>query len=183
MLGQFTYWFFFILLAGCSTINAPATDNLKLRDAADARIDLGLGYLTTAQPQSAEKNLRLALEYQPKYSRAVAAMAYYYSYIGEVELAWQQYQQALTLKPLSGKIFNNYGVFLCQQQAFTEAMIYFEKAVLDERYQNKAESLENAGVCSLKAGNMASATHFFQRALRREPHLVVAKKQLALIEQ
>ncbi len=83
------------LFAGCVTVSdsqvAGGIDRLK---AADARVSLGLGYLSDGNRIKAKENLELALKYVPDYYRALYAIAYYYQQVGELSRAQEYYQNA-----------------------------------------------------------------------------------------
>ncbi|WP_299015774.1 type IV pilus biogenesis/stability protein PilW [uncultured Photobacterium sp.] len=171
------------LLIGCVTVdeagNKKEFDNIE---ASEARISLGLNYLESGQWQRARDNLELALKYAPDYYRAQNAMAYYYQRVDEPKQAEAMYKQALRDSPKNGDVRNNYGVFLCRQERYNEAIASFEKAIKQPYYYLTSASYENAGLCSLKSGDTEKALGYFEKALAYDPYRPKSMLQLAQLE-
>lgn len=171
------------LLVGCVTVdeagNKKEIDNIE---ASEARISLGLSYLETGQWQRARDNLELALDYSPRYYRAQNAMAYYYQQVDEPDAAEAMYRQALRDSPKNGDVQNNYGVFLCSQQRYDEAIAAFEKAIKQPYYYLTSASYENAAFCSLKSGGKQQAKDYFEKTLAYDPYRPKSMLQLAQLE-
>ncbi|MGF1715759.1 type IV pilus biogenesis/stability protein PilW [Photobacterium chitinilyticum] len=171
------------LLMGCVTVdeagNRNEIDNIEV---SEARISLGLSYLESGQWQRARDNLELALDYAPRYYRAQNAMAYYYQQVDEPAAAEKMYQRALRDSPENGDVKNNYGVFLCSQQRYDDAITAFEKAIKQPDYYQTSASYENAAFCSLKSGNKPQAKGYFEKALAYEPYQPKSMLQLAQLE-
>ncbi|MCQ1057034.1 type IV pilus biogenesis/stability protein PilW [Photobacterium sp. DNB23_23_1] len=169
-------WTMYLLLcsfmAGCVTVdesgNVPQSMN-KI-EASEARVTLGLGYLEKGQWQRARDNFELALRYAPRYYRAQNAMAYYYQRVDEPESAETMYRQALKDSPKNGDVRNNYGVFLCSQGRYDDAINEFERAIKQPYYYLTSASYENAALCSLEQGNQPQARGYFEKALSYDPY-------------
>ncbi|MEJ2764287.1 type IV pilus biogenesis/stability protein PilW [Photobacterium sp. MCCC 1A19761] len=171
------------VLAGCVTIDETGSlqrvDNIE---ASEARVTLGLNYLKAGQWQRARDNLEKALDFAPNYDRALGAMAYYYQQVDEPEAAEAMYRRALRQSPKNGDMQNNYGVFLCSQQRYDEAIAAFEKALKQPDYHQTSASYENAAFCSLKNGAGQQARDYFLKALAYDPHRPKSILQLARLE-
>ena len=55
---------------------------------------------------------------------------------------------------------NNYGVFLCRQKKYTEAIIHFLLATKDPAYLHVSDAYQNAAHCALKIPNRALADQY-----------------------
>ena len=172
-----------LLFSGCATVDV--VDNGKEFDAqaaSEARVNLGLSYFKAEQWQRARENLELALKYDPNYYRAQNAMAYYYQKVGENDAAEKMYIKALKNSPKNGDVLNNYGVFLCSEDRYKEAIDAFVKAVKQPNYYLISDSYENAGLCSRKQGNLKEAADYFENALSHDPYRPRSLLQLAQVE-
>lgn len=170
-------------LAGCATpVEKQKSSEFDSIRAADARISLGLGYLNSDRYQQAQQNLQQALRYAPDYYRALLSMAYYQQRVGESEKADRFYQQALRLAPDNGDVYNNYGVFLCEQRRFAAAKQAFLQAIAQPYYHRVSDSYENAAFCQLTAGERQSAKALFEKAVDHDPLRVRSGLQLAKLE-
>ncbi|QUJ68135.1 type IV pilus biogenesis/stability protein PilW [Photobacterium sp. GJ3] len=170
-------------LMGCVTVESPAKrQSVDPVAASDARVTLGLSYLERGQWQRAHLNLQKALDAAPAYPRAQLALAHYYQKVGENRSAEALYVRALQDSPKNGDVLNNYGVFLCSEDRYGEAISAFDRAVLQPDYFQVASSYENAALCSMKQGNATEAADYFRKTLDHEPYRPVAMLQLAKIE-
>lgn len=145
-----------VLLLGCVEIQ-------KI-DAADAEIQLGLAYLEQQSAMSAKKKFLLALQNAPKYSQSWDAMAYYMDMTGDKETAAKYYKYAIKLAPKDASVHNNYGVFLCKQGEYIQALQQFDLALADKNYLKTAQTNRNAGLCALKIPNTKLADAYFRRS-------------------
>lgn len=170
-------------LAGCVTINeAGKSQHVDNIEASEARVTLGLNYLKAGQWQRARDNLEKALDFAPNHDRALSAMAYYYQQVDAPEAAEAMYRRALRQSPHNGDVQNNYGVFLCSQQRYDEAIAAFEKALKQPDYHQTSASYENAAFCSLKKGARQQAMAYFGKALAYDPYRPKSILQLARLE-
>lgn len=196
-----------ILLAGCATerveVSGPraqqdadetreervgsSPDVRKAREpnweqAAKDRLNLGLQYLEKGQVARAKRNLDMAIKYKPDLPEVQYGMGYYYQRVKENELAEQHYRKAISLAPKSGYAHNIYGAFLCELRRYDDADDEFQDALEARDYDQQAVTLENAGVCALKAGKAELAESHFQRALSYNPSQPRALIELGNLE-
>ena len=111
------------LLAGCvssGTVDPLKTDQGR-REARDAYIQLGIGYLQQGAAGRAKTPLRKALEIDPRSADAHAALALVFQTEMENDLADKHYREALSARK-DARILNNYGSFLFEQKRYAEAM-------------------------------------------------------------
>ncbi|MBW8190866.1 type IV pilus biogenesis/stability protein PilW [Neiella marina] len=159
-------------LFGCVTETRIAGSNKKVIEqqsdpieAARTRVALGLRYLQNGDAAQAKYNLTRALQHAPELAEVHYSLAYYYQRVNESELAEASYQKALRYGPNDGSTMNNYGVFLCQQERYDEAMEQFIKAVREPSYIRVADAYENAGLCSLSQDQAEQARSYFDKVL------------------
>ncbi|GGI72562.1 type IV pilus biogenesis/stability protein PilW [Shewanella hanedai] len=145
--------------------------------AAQKRAQLGLTYLRRGNSQQAKYNLDKAIKFAPNIEDVHISMAYYYQTVGDLDNAEKSYRKAINASDASGDGFNNFGVFLCQQDKFKESEKMFLRAVKMPKYTRAGDSYENLGICSRKAGEINKAREYFSIALKYNP-----RSQSTLIE-
>ncbi|UGA55366.1 type IV pilus biogenesis/stability protein PilW [Vibrio sp. VB16] len=171
------------IVTGCVTVTEQDMGGRNSDiDAADARIELGLGYLADGNRLKARENLELAVKYAPNYYRTLNSIAYYYQLVGENTLAEQTYIKALRESPKNSEVLNNYGAFLCRLGQYEKADEFFTRAIKQPSNYQVVDSLENAAICSLKSGNRAKAEHYFTRSLDYDPHRYFSLLQLSKLK-
>src|SRR3546814_13686515 len=77
------------------------------------------------------------------------------------DLAGGYYARAAELAPEQGTALNNYGAWLCGNGRAAESLAWFDRALADPIYRQRASALANSGSFALKAGQTAHG----------EPHL------------
>lgn len=171
-----------LLLSGCTTNHPLAPTDIVLRQRADARIALGIGYLKQNDYRKARENFTTAIEYQPDYYRAQLAMAHYLVTVQQTQAAQALFQQALHDHPHNGQVLNNFGTFLCQQREFEQAQQLFLRAVNQPGYHRIADSYENAALCAAKSGQTQQARGYFENALAHQPDRTRSMFNLAQLD-
>ncbi len=181
-------------LAACSTTSTKTpTPNTTEADAekrevptdprrrAAIRLQLAVSYYQDGKFNVALDELKQALVLDPSYAEAHMMVAMVYNELGDDAHAQQSFQRALQLEPQNPDVDNNYGWYLCQHGHEKEALGYFETALKDPLYTQKAKPLQNAGVCARKMGDMALAETYFRRSFELDPGGAVSAYNLALI--
>ena len=176
-------------LAGCVTTHSdsnllgkslPQTSKAeKALEAARVHTELGQRYMDNGDLETALAKLTLALKFDPDYAPAHTVIAVVYERINKLPEAELHYRKAVELEPTKGDPNNNLGVFLCHTGKIAEANVYFQKAVADPFYKTPDVALTNAGVCQLRANDVAAAEASFRDALARNPANAEALFQLA----
>lgn len=181
------------LLAGCVTTSSSSGDGSSLdhlpraskanqsEDAARIHTELGQHYLETGDLQTALEKLTKALQFDENYAPAHTVIAVVYERINDLAHAEQHYRRAVELEPNKGGPNNNLGAFLCRSGKPAEAETYFRKAVADPFYKTPDIALTNAGICQVKANQIAGAEQDFREALQRNPDNGEALYQLASV--
>src|SRR3546814_7890955 len=85
------------------------------------------------------------------------------------DLAGGYYARAAELAPEQGTALNNYGAWLCGNGRAAESLAWFDRALADPIYRQRASALANAGSCALKAGQTANVERHLREALSLDP--------------
>lgn len=159
-----------LLLSACS--------GMPTRDPRSAQVnaELGLRYMLQGQNEVALEKLNRALEQDPKSAIAHHYLAELYRRLGESKDADRHFRRAIALDENNSSVYNNYGVFLCNQKRYEEAEKQFLTVLQNPVYTGRAQTLENLGVCLRAAGNTTKAAEYFRKALQAD-----AKSPIALL--
>lgn len=98
---------------------------------------------------------------------------------GNAGAAGEYYRRAAELAPQRGDVLNNYGAWLCANGHPAEALVWFDRAVADPGYQQRADALANAGGCALEAGQGERAGQDLRQALELDPDNAYALEAMA----
>ena len=173
-----------------STSSNSAKVDIRDRDAAgptDAhkraviRLQLAVGYYQDGQFNTALDELKQALTIDPNFTDAHTVLALVYAELQQNDLAEKSFQRALQIEPDNSDLDNNYGWFLCQHGREKESLTWFDRALKNPLYTQKAKPLQNAGVCANKLGDAALAEDYFRRSFEIDPSGSVAAYNLAVI--
>ncbi len=171
------------LVMGCVSVEeSVGTQRYSPIEAADNRIALGVQYLNQRDMPRARDNFQQALALAPDYYRSLISMAYYYQQVDEPEQADNYYRLAMRKNSQNGDVLNNYGVFLCREEKYNEAIGLFERAVKLPSYNLVASSYENAGLCSIGQGELEAAQAFLKKALAHDPSRAMSSLQLSRLQ-
>jgi len=160
----------------------PPDANSAPEDPAEANARLGLAYMERGEYDVAVTKLKKAIEINPDLAQAHHYLAEAYQHLGNVELADKQFRRAISLSGSNPALQNNYGIFLCRQGRFKDALRHFARAYDDNDYTRQDESYENAGLCALRIPDTARAERFFRHALKIDPRRTEALNQMAQLE-
>ena len=174
------------VLGGCASHGGgelkTASDRTAVEKRAAIRLQLAVGYYQNAQYETALDEVKQALAADPDNAEAHGLRALVYTAMGQLQLADDNYQQALRLQPGSPDLANNYGAFLCQSlDRPAQAMPYFERALKNRAYQTPVSALVNAGVCSIRNKQFDAAERYLLEALRYNPDLQATNAGLARV--
>jgi type IV pilus assembly protein PilF len=172
------------LLSACLTTTQSNHPSLKAgatkEDTARPFIQLGQKYMEMGKLEIAKQNLLKALVYDPKSVDAHTVLATLYDRVGDQQAAEQNYREAAELAPKAGGVNNNYGLYLCKVGKFVESRRYFDIALADGFYSDRATVYTNAGTCQLLGkGSLDQAESDFRHALESDPGSSQALFQLA----
>jgi len=151
-------------------------------DSARPFVQLGQKYLEMGKLEIAKENLLKALTYDPKSVDAHTVLATLYDRVGDHQAAEANFREAAELAPKAGSANSNYGLYLCKLGKFTESRKYFDIALADGFYADRATVYTNAGTCQLLGkGSLDQAESDFRHALEIDPNNLQALYQLASV--
>ncbi|GAB3371631.1 type IV pilus biogenesis/stability protein PilF/PilW [Azotobacter armeniacus] len=173
-----------MLLAGC--VSTGAVDPMKTeqgrKEAREAYIQLGLGYLKQGQADRAKMPLGKALELDAGDADAHAALALVFQSELEPELADQHYRKALAKRPGDARILNNYGSFLFEQRRYQDAYERFQQAAADTLYPERSRVYLNLGLTAVKLGLRDLAKSHLEKSLRINSQQPLAQLEMATLD-
>ncbi|MFC0708501.1 type IV pilus biogenesis/stability protein PilW [Azorhizophilus paspali] len=167
------------LLAGCVSTGAvdPMRTEQGRKEAREAYIQLGLGYLKQGRTDRAKVPLGKALELDPSDADAHAALALVFQTELEPDLADRHYRKALAERPGDARILNNYGSFLFEQRRYQDAYERFQQAAADTLYPERARVYLNLGLAAIGLGRQDLAKAHLEKSLR-----INSRQPLTLLE-
>ena len=176
-----------LLAAGCTTHRSDSkplpqpTAQEQAKERARVHTELASGYYELGSMAIALDEVREALKADANYGPAYNIAGLIYAEIKEDKIAQENFQRALRINPLDSDANNNYGRFLCDRKREDEAIRYFLAALKNPLYQTPDRSYVNAGLCSRRRGDIATAENYFHQALKARPNQPQALYQLAEI--
>lgn len=128
---------------------------------------------------NAETEARAALKSDPASADAHTLLAVVHDQRGDRVKAGELYGKAALLAPEKGAILNNFGTWLCSNGRAAESLAWFDRALADPSYGQRASALANAGACALDAGQPARVEASLRAALALDPDNIVALAAMA----
>lgn len=167
-----------LILSACVS-NTFSPEQLQKREAAKARVEVGIGYLYQGDFAQAKLNLDKAMAHAPDYYFVHSALAYYYQLQGNTEAANAAYLQAIKLDSSQGDVYNNYGAFLCTQAQYAQSYEQFKLALAAPNYYNQANTLANLAQCALSAKDTALYQESMEKLEKLDATLAKKLKKIA----
>lgn len=162
-----------------STRAAGVAAEGEARKRAAIRLQLAATYYQTGQFTIALEEVQRALQLDPTSADAHGLLGLINMDLGRYGEAEANFQRALQLDGDSAEIQNNYGWFLCQSGREREAIAYFRRAAASRLYATPAMPLRNAGICSMRIGDMKAAEEFLRRSFELDAANPITKYHLA----
>lgn len=154
------------------------TEASKRRGEARRRVAAAEQQMQAGQLAEAESEARAAIKADPGLADAQTAMGLVLMRRGQGERAGAHYAEAAKLTP-SGATYNNYGAWLCSHRRAGESLRWFDQAVGDPNYGDRAAAMANAGACAATAGQYDRVERDLRAALERDPANAVALGAMA----
>ena len=173
-----------LALVGCAS--PPGRNSGSEQDPAFLNAQLGLGYLRQGNHEVALDKLKRALEHDSRQPDANHYIAVLYQRLGETKQADRHFRTALSVSDDNTSLYNNYGVFLCDEGRFKEAERYFLKVLEDPLYARPADVKENIGLCAYRDGDLPKAEKYLHEALEmdaRRPAVLLGMAQIAFAQE
>jgi len=169
-----------ILTSGCVTERVFRPIN-KAR-ASQLNAELGLGYMKQGQYKRAKRKLEKALKFNDENIDALHYMGELHRRLGSFDEAGKYFSQAIELDPDNKVLINNYGVYLCNNKQYDQAIEIFNKSLADPLYEEKSSAYENVGLCRLWQGQIGQAELAFRQALKLNPDRASSLLELAKMQ-
>ena len=110
--------------------------------------ELGSEYMHAGQYAIALEEARIALGSDASYAPAYNLLALTHFQLGEINVAVQNIERALSLAPGDPEFSNNYGWFLCQQLGKErKSFEHFLRAAKNPLYTSPTRAYTNLGIC------------------------------------
>ena len=145
---------------------------------ADANLYLGVEYMQQGHYDKALEKLNRANTAKSDSAPVHNALGLLHQYMDDNEAAERYFKRAISLKPTDSSSFNNYGLFLCQNQRFDEAEEFFLMAANNPLYDTPEIAITNAGICALSNNQSERAENYFRAALNKNPGVAAALIQM-----
>lgn len=146
--------------------------NINYKKAALLNVELGHSYLAQGYTERAKKKFIHALELMPNLAESHSGMGYFWEMVGEAKEAEKHYKKSIFLGKGRGSFYNQYALFLCDNNRYKEAEKYFILAANDKFYAKTADVYNNAGLCALKHNDQQQAEQYLTKALFHDPRRV-----------
>ena len=177
-----------VLLTACAGRAGPGPADLPTESdispdqkRALLRLELASGYFGNGQNAVALDEVKQSIVLNPQSADAYSLRGLIYTRLGEMDLAEDSFKLALALKPRSAPIEHNYGVFLCQQERWSESQKRFGNALAAPGYADRVKTWTTQGLCQRKAGALADARESLLRAFEIDAANPTVGYYLALV--
>lgn len=155
---------------------------VKRETALRDRIALAQARLATGQIDEAERLAQEALRMDAKSPDVYTVLGVIADQRANSAQAGGYYAKAAELAPTQGIALNNYGAWLCGNGRAAESMTWFDRALADPAYRERASAMANSGACALQAGQLERAEKTLRAALALEPENPVALEAMADVQ-
>lgn len=176
LLAKNLFWLMFLAiglpvvsLTGCATSSemqsasaggadlVTDSDESAQRKRARIRVELALGYFQQGKTTIALDEIKQAIAIDPTYSDAFSLRGLIYMRLNDFVVAEDSLKRALTLKPRDSNVLHNLGWLKCQDAQYAQSVTYFQQALANPLYGERAKTYMAQGLCEIKAGNLAQA--------------------------
>lgn len=173
----------FVIMIGCvvGCVSTGTTQKVDPRRALDTRVQLGMQYLEAENRDQALRQFVEVLNIDSRQPEALKGLAIIHQMNGEMEEAEAAFKKGIrhadgALKPA---LRYRYGLFLTQQDRYTEAKVEFERVAKNLVFPQRPEALYFAGRCALELGDKVRAKAAFRHSLNLRKELAPSALELA----
>ena len=171
-----------LMLTGCvTTTSGGFTSTASDERAVEDYVNLAVGYYDVNDMAGARRNISNALKVDDRNSTIYNVLALILQREGDIKLAQETFERAISLDGDNARARNNYAALLFSIQDFQEAYDQLEQVVSDSMYEGRAIAFENLGRSALMIGKIDEATNAFQRALQLNSNLYLSALELSII--
>lgn len=162
-------------------LNSPKSDRKKQAfEVAISNMNLGIEYMRQGAYEDALEKLNRAILAKPDFAPAYNVLGVLYQRLGDAETSESYFKKSIKLDPSDSSTYNNYALFLCEDNRIDEAETAFLTAANNPFYQTPEIALTNAGTCLLNSQPDRSED-YFKQALDKNSKFTPSLIQLAEI--
>lgn len=163
-------WIVVLLLSVLMPAQAAEGDDSRRAEVPRLRTELAAGYYARGQYSVALQQIGMAIDADSGYAPAYYVQGLVLMDLREFDAADKSFRRSLSLDAAEPNANHNYGWFLCNKRAaYRESIRYFQTALKNPLYNTPEKSLQQAGLCAIKAGDRAAAADFLRLADRAQP--------------
>jgi type IV pilus assembly protein PilF len=178
-LKLFTSLLLCLLLLACASSGEQKGEKSEGRRAAETNTALGRQYLDRGQYEVSLEKLKRAVAFDHTYAPAHTLLGVLYETLGQKDKAGEEYKLAVRYDPEDGDVNNNYAVYLCSENKYSEAQKHFETALADPFYTTKWVASGNAGLCALGNDDLDKAELYLRQSLEYDDNYATALLPMA----
>ncbi len=175
-------------LTGCAVNGTSASaphesftdsDEPESRKRATNRLKLAVLYFQDGKNNFALDEVKQAIQIDPNWFEPYGMRGVIYMQTSEFALAELSFQKALSINPNASDIKHNYGVLLCKMKRHPDAVKWFNAALADPGYGQRAKTWQEMANCQLAMGQKAEAEASFMHSYELDAGNAVTGFQLA----
>lgn len=174
------------LLAGLSACVTTTTGGFNVQTSTEQAVQdyvqLATGYYDAGDMIGARRHINNALELDARNSSIYNVQALIFQSEGDIELAEENFQRAISLDRGNSRARNNYAALLFEANRYREAYEQLEIVTRDVNYTSRDIAFENLGRAALRIDGIDDARVAFRRALQLNSNLYVSSLELAILE-
>lgn len=175
-----------VIMAGLSACVTTTTGGFNVEpseeQAVQDYIQLASGYYDAGDMIGARRHINNALELNDRNSDIYNILALVFQAEGDIDLAEENFQRAISLDRDNSRARNNYAALLFEANRYREAYEQLQRVTEDVNYTNRAIAFENLGRAALRLDRPDDARVAFRRALQLNSNLYVSALELAIME-
>ena len=169
------------VLGGCATAGKTGMDNAAAvglitpddeppqRARARTRLTLAASYFENGQTQIALNELKHVLQIDPSFADAHNLGGLIYMSLGDQASSQAHFQRALSLNPKDSNTLHNLGWIQCEKKDYAQADQFFDRALTNPLYQEKAKTYMAKGICQARAGHAEQAEATLLKSYEYDP--------------
>ncbi|MEX0901180.1 MAG: type IV pilus biogenesis/stability protein PilW [Pseudohongiellaceae bacterium] len=170
------------LLQSCvTTTTGGFTVDSTPREQLEDYIRLASAYYEANDMSRARVHINNALAIDRRSSGAYTVQALVLQQEGDLELAEQNFRQAISYDGSNSRARNNYAAMLFSQARYEEAFDQLATVSSDTTYEGRDIAFENLGRSAMRLSRYGEAETAFERALQLNGNLYLSALQLAQI--
>lgn len=167
--------------AGMNSDRETESDEPEARKRARLRLELAVAYFDKGQTTDALDHLKQSIAADPSLFEAYNLRGLIYMRLNDMPLAEESFRRALAINTKASSVQHNYGWMLCQQSRFPESTQWFNSAVANPAYSERAKTWMAMGLCQMKAGQFTDAESSFLRSYELDAGNPITAYNLAQI--